>query len=237
MLSARQSVAKTVFFAVANGAHCASTAAKLSGQCRPQPNGREGKKPRSYNHSKPACDHQLDKPVALLVPIHLISCSRALKGSSGLTKKAACLSAQSGAHFLLEATMGGMPPYERSVPVAGRASLLFSNEKRASLNDAPFAVRAALGAGSTHRERRQIANTQCNPQAERNGTLRLRWMGIIRKTAVCRLKFPQTIPAEHLVLRDDALPKEHREAPDRVLPVLLHDEGAQCHKSPSSDAR
>ena len=107
----------------------------------------------------------------------------------------------------------------------------------ASLNDAPFAVRAALGAGSTHRERRQIANTQCNLQAERNETLRLRWMGIIRKTAVCRLKFPQTIPAEHLVLRDDALPKEHREAPDRVLPVLLHDEGAQCQKSPSSDAR
>ena len=143
MLSARQSVAKTVFFAVANGAHCASTAAKLSGQCRPQPNGREGKKPRSYNHSKPACDHQLDKPVALLVPIHLISCSRALKGSSGLTKKAARLCTQSGAHFLLEATMGGMPPYERSVPVAGLASLLFSNEKRASLDDAPspFALR------------------------------------------------------------------------------------------------
>ena len=105
---------KTVFFAVANGAHCASTASKLSGQCCPQPNGREGKKPRSYNRSKPACDHQLDKPVALLVPIHLISCSRALKGSSGLTKKAARLCTQSGAHFLLEATMGGMPPYERS---------------------------------------------------------------------------------------------------------------------------
>jgi len=61
--------------------------------------------------------------------------------------------------------------------------------------------------------------------------------GHCRKTAVCRLKFPQTIPAEHLVLRDDALPKEHREAPDRVLPVLLHDEGAPCQKSPSSDAR
>ena len=121
---------KTVFFAVANGAHCASTASKLSGQCCPQPNGREGKKPRSYNHSKPACDHQLDKPVALLVPIHLISCSRALKGSSGLTKKAARLCTQSGAQFLLEATMGGMPPYERSVPVAGLASLLFSHEKK-----------------------------------------------------------------------------------------------------------
>ena len=107
--------------------------------------------------------------------------SPALKGSSGLTKKAARLCTQSGAHFLLEATMGGMPPYERSVPVAGRASLLFSNEKRASLNDAPFAVRAALGAGSTHRERRQIANTQCNLQAERNETLRLRWMDIVAR--------------------------------------------------------
>ena len=79
LLSARQSVAKTVFFAVANGAHCASTAAKLSGQCRPQPNGREGKKPRSYNRSKPACDHQLDKPVAVLVPIHLIAGAKGVK--------------------------------------------------------------------------------------------------------------------------------------------------------------
>ena len=107
---------RTVLFAVANGAHCSKSYHVTA------VHNQTAAKARSHAPTITASPLAIINSISrlrLLVPIHLRSCRRPLKGSSGLTKKAARLCTQSGAHFLLEATMGGMPP--TNVPSRSRA--------------------------------------------------------------------------------------------------------------------